>query len=58
MTEAAKKARNAYLKKWRKANPDKTKAIRERYWEKRAAELEAAESSKASETLTNDGEGE
>ena len=40
MTEAAKKARAQYAKEWRRKNPDKQKAITERYWEKKARELE------------------
>ena len=35
-------ARNAYLRAWRKANPDKVKAARERYY-KRLAERMTAE---------------
>lgn len=56
MTDAAKKARNEYLKKWRlankekvhnylrawrAANPDKVRKYNETFWEKKAAELEA-----------------
>lgn len=36
MSEAARKARNAYKRKWAKENPDKVKAAMCRYWEKRA----------------------
>jgi hypothetical protein len=38
MTEAAKAARNAYRRKWAKANPDKVKAQQERYWTRKAQE--------------------
>lgn len=41
--EAARKARRAYQKEWRAKNPDKVKAATERYWIKKAAEMEAAE---------------
>lgn len=40
MTEAAKRARALYAKEWRRKNPDKQKAITERYWEKKARALE------------------
>ena len=55
MTEAALKARKAYMrewkaknreklqdyqKKWRKENPEKVKQYNETYWAKKAAELE------------------
>jgi hypothetical protein len=43
MDEKAKRARNAYMKKWRDANPDKVKANTARYWERQAAKAEAAE---------------
>lgn len=39
MTDKAKEARAAYHRAWRKKNPDKARAIKERYWEKKAAEL-------------------
>ena len=39
MTEEARKALSEYQKAWRKANPDKVKAAKERYWEKKAREL-------------------
>lgn len=36
ISEAAKEARNAYLREWRKKNPERVKAIEARYWEKKA----------------------
>lgn len=39
--EAARQARNAYLRAWRRKNPDKVKAMHEKYWIKKA-EREAA----------------
>ena len=42
--ERIRKAQNAYLREWRRKNPEKAKAIRDRYWEKKAAEMEARES--------------
>lgn len=39
--EQAREARNRYQREWRAKNKDKCKAIRERYWMKKAlAELE------------------
>ena len=39
--EAARQARNAYLRAWRRKNPDKVKEMHEKYWLKKA-EREAA----------------
>lgn len=36
MEISAKEAKNAYMREWRKKNPDKEKAIHQRYWEKKA----------------------
>ncbi len=44
LEEKIRKAKNAYLREWRRKNPEKAKAIRERYWEKKVAEMEAQES--------------
>lgn len=38
MTEAAKAARKAYLRSWRKRNPDRVREHQRRYWEKKARE--------------------
>ena len=38
MTDEAKKARAAYLRAWRKKNPQKVKDAEQRYWEKIARE--------------------
>lgn len=35
-TEMAKEAKRAYERKWRKENPEKCRAIKQRYWEKKA----------------------
>lgn len=43
MSEAARKARNAYQRKWAKANPDKVKAAACRHWEKKAQAAETLE---------------
>lgn len=38
MTDEAKKVRAAYLRAWRKKNPQKVKDAEQRYWEKIAAQ--------------------
>ena len=42
IAEAAKEAERAYHREWRKNNPEKVKANRKRYWEKKAAAMKAA----------------
>lgn len=49
MTEEARAARNAYLRKWRKENPEKVKKIRERYWEKKVQERQAGDTANRKE---------
>lgn len=46
MTDNAKNARNAYRRKWAKNNPDKLREYQARYWEKKAAEQDAAQEAK------------
>ena len=41
ISEAARTARNEYYKRWRAANPDKVRAKNARYWERKAAQMEA-----------------
>lgn len=41
--EAARRARNAYMREWQKKNPDKVRANTERYWMRVAARQAAAE---------------
>lgn len=56
MTEEAKKAKNAYMKQWRKKNPDKVKANTARYWEKKARErMEQEEVNENAENVPNVG---
>jgi len=43
MTEQAKRARNAYQRAWRKANPEKFQAQLDRYWERKAARMQQKE---------------
>ena len=39
--QAAREARNAYMREWRKKNPDKERAIRRLYWATRAGKKAA-----------------
>lgn len=39
MEQQAKALKNAYLKDWRAKNKDKVKKINDRYWEKKAQNL-------------------
>jgi hypothetical protein len=41
LSDAAKEARRAYAREWRRRNPDKIRAARDRYWEKKAREAKA-----------------
>lgn len=43
LSEAARKAKNEYARRWRRKNPDKAKAIHDRYWERKAMMLEVEE---------------
>lgn len=43
LTDEAKKARNAYAKKWRENNRDKVRANTARYWNRKAEQLKATE---------------
>lgn len=38
-----KAARNAYMREWRKKNPERAKAINDRYWARRAERLAVVE---------------
>lgn len=37
---SSKEVRNAYMRKWRAANRNKVKQYNDRYWEKKAKEME------------------
>ena len=41
MTKEANANKAAYMREWRKNNPDKVRAINARYWEKRAQRMSA-----------------
>lgn len=36
LSDEARARKNAYLREWRKKNPDKVKEISNRYWERKA----------------------
>lgn len=42
MTEEAKAARRAYKREWARRNPDKVKAIQDRYWQRKAEQAQSA----------------
>lgn len=48
MTEDARKARNAYYRSWRANNQEKVKQAQEKYWAKKAAEIEQDKAAKNS----------
>ena len=35
----AREAKNAYLREWRKKNPERARAIQARYWAKKAEQM-------------------
>ena len=41
LSEAAKRAKAAYLREWKRRNPEKQRQYVEAYWERKAAQLEA-----------------
>ena len=41
--EAARQARNAYLREWRRRNPEKYQAQRDRYWLKKSEQMSNSE---------------
>ena len=43
MNEQAKEARRAYKREWNRRNRDKVRDAQARYWERKAAEAEAAQ---------------
>lgn len=38
--EAARRARNAYLREWRRRNPEKYQAQQDRYWMRKAEQMQ------------------
>ena len=47
LSDTAKEERARYMREYRKKNPDKTKEMNRRYWEKRAARKEENKDAKA-----------
>lgn len=41
LSQEAREARNAYYRAWRKKNPEKVKQANEKYWKKKAKEMQA-----------------
>ena len=44
---AAAEARRAYKREWARKNPDKVKAAQERYWKKKAAQIQERQEAQA-----------
>ena len=49
MDEKAREARRAYKREWNRRNRDKVKAAQDRYWARKAAQMEAAEQGQGEE---------
>lgn len=47
MNKAALEARRAYKRKWAKEHPENVKAAQEKYWTKKAAEMQAEQEAAA-----------
>lgn len=43
LSEAANEARKEYRRKWQREHPEKVREYTRRYWEKKAAEIQASE---------------
>ncbi len=50
LTKEAKDMQNAYLRTWRKRNPEKVRAIQERYLNKRAERMKTNENGRGQES--------
>lgn len=49
MNKAAAEARRAYKRKWAKEHPESVKKSQEKYWNKKAEEMKAAQEAQALE---------
>lgn len=49
MDEKAKAAQRAYMKEWRKKNPDKVRESNRRYWMRRAQKMAEQKTEKSQE---------
>lgn len=54
LSNQAKEARRAYLREWRRKNPEKVRESNRRYWERKAAQLEPEQPERGGEN--NDAE--
>lgn len=55
-SEKAREAQRLYIKEWRKKNPEKVRAIQERYWENRLARMKAASNETVIDSIKEEGE--
>ena len=55
MTEAAKAAWAAYMRVWRKRNPEKMRQYEAARWERKAAEQRQSQPQKSAENAKNEG---
>lgn len=54
LSNLAKEAQRAYLREWRRKNPEKVRESNRRYWERKAAQLEQEQPERGGEN--NDAE--
>ena len=40
MTDAAREAQRAYMREWRKKNPERVREKNQRYWERKAKQIQ------------------
>ena len=43
MTDAAREAQRAYMREWRKKNPERVRQKNQRYWERKAKQMQENE---------------
>jgi len=55
MSEAARKAQNAYKRAWNARNPEKNKEYQRRYWAKKAKEIENTRQKTAGKDVATNG---
>ena len=57
MTDAAREARRAYQREWRRRNPDMVKVYAARYWAQLAERTGQSQQQKSAENAKNEGGG-
>lgn len=57
MTDAAREARRAYQREWRRRNPDKVKEYAARYWAQLAERKGESQQQKSAENAKKEGGG-